>query len=76
MNQVGNSKIPPSGHHFFFTNIRSENKTREIQKRPSAGDHTSLISIRCVFFLYKLNITRFVPTGFVNHTEECNKTTQ
>jgi hypothetical protein len=31
MNQVGNSKFPPSGHLiFFFTNIRNENKTREI----------------------------------------------
>jgi hypothetical protein len=73
MNQVGNSKFPPSGHLIFvcFTNIRNENKTREIQKWPRARDRTSLISLRCVFFLYKLNITRFVPTGFVNHTEEC-----
>jgi hypothetical protein len=62
-------KFPSSGHLiFFFTNIRNENKT---QKWPRARDRTSLISLRCVFFLYKLNITRFVPTGFVNHTEEC-----
>jgi hypothetical protein len=33
MNQVGNSKIPPSGHLIFFSNnIRNENKTREILK--------------------------------------------
>jgi hypothetical protein len=72
MNQVGNSKFPPSGHLIFvcFTNIRNENKTREIQKWPRARDRTSLIPLRCVF-LYKLNVTRFVPTGFVNHTEEC-----
>jgi hypothetical protein len=31
MNRVGNSKIPPSGHLFFSTNIRNENKTREIK---------------------------------------------
>jgi hypothetical protein len=31
MNQVGNSKIPPSGHLFFFSlpNISNEHKTRE-----------------------------------------------
>jgi hypothetical protein len=32
MNQVGNSKIPPSGHLFFSTNISNESKTREIKK--------------------------------------------
>jgi hypothetical protein len=72
MNQVGNSNFPPSVHPIFFsTNIRNENNTREIQKWPRARDRTSLIFLRCVFFLYKLNITRSVPTGFVNHTEEC-----
>jgi hypothetical protein len=51
MNQVGNSKFPPSGHLIFFLiNIRNENKTREIQKWPRARDRTSLISLRCVFF--------------------------
>jgi hypothetical protein len=41
MNQVGNSKFPPSGHLIFFsTNIRNENKTREIQKWPRARDRT------------------------------------
>jgi hypothetical protein len=51
MNQVGNSKFPPSDHLIFFsTNIRNENKTREIQKWPRARDRTSLISLRCVFF--------------------------
>jgi hypothetical protein len=39
MNQVGNSKFPPSGHLIFFsTNIRNDNKTREIQKWPRARD--------------------------------------
>jgi hypothetical protein len=53
MNQVGNSKFPPSGHLFFvcFTNIRNENKNREIQKWPRARDRTSLIPLRCVFFI-------------------------
>jgi hypothetical protein len=53
MNQVGNSKFPPIGHliFFFFTNIRNENNTREIQKWPRARDRTSLISLRCVFFI-------------------------
>jgi hypothetical protein len=52
MNQVGNSKFPPNGHLIFFpTNIRNENKTREIQKWPRARDRTSLISLRCVFFI-------------------------
>jgi hypothetical protein len=41
MNQVGNSKIPPRGQ-LFFSNIRNENKTREIQKWPRARDRTSL----------------------------------
>jgi hypothetical protein len=52
MNQVGNSNFPPSVHliFFFFTNIRNENNTREIQKWPRARDRTSLISLRCVFF--------------------------
>jgi hypothetical protein len=51
MNQVGNSNFPPIGHLiFFFTNIRNENNTREIQKWPRARDRTSLISLRCVFF--------------------------
>jgi hypothetical protein len=55
MNQVGNSKFPPSGHLIFFsTNIRNENKTREIQKWPRARDRTSLISLRCVFFLIQI----------------------
>jgi hypothetical protein len=55
MNQVGNSKIPPSGHLIFFsTNIRNENKTREIQKWSSARDHTSLISLRCVFIFIQI----------------------
>jgi hypothetical protein len=41
MNQVGNSKFPRSGHLIFFsTNIRNENKTREIQKCPRARDRT------------------------------------
>jgi hypothetical protein len=41
MNQVGNLKFPPSGHLIFFsTNIRNENKTREIQKWPRARDRT------------------------------------
>jgi hypothetical protein len=41
MNQVGNSKFPPSGHLIFFsTNIRNENKTREIQKWPRTRDRT------------------------------------
>jgi hypothetical protein len=41
MNQVGNSKFPPSGHLIFFsTNIRNENKNREIQKWPRARDRT------------------------------------
>jgi hypothetical protein len=41
MNQVGNSKFPPRGHLIFFsTNIRNENKTREIQKWPRARDRT------------------------------------
>jgi hypothetical protein len=51
MNQVGDSKIPPSGHLFFSTNISNENKTRENSKKwPRARDRTSLISLRCVFF--------------------------
>jgi hypothetical protein len=52
INQVGNSKFPPSGHLIFvyFTNISNENKTREIQKWPRARDRTSLIPLRCVFF--------------------------
>jgi hypothetical protein len=33
INQVGNSKIPPSGHPFFSTNISNENKTRENSKK-------------------------------------------
>jgi hypothetical protein len=55
MNQVSNSKIPPSGRRIFFsTNIRNENKTREIQKWPRARDRTSLISLRCVFLFFFL----------------------
>jgi hypothetical protein len=55
INQVGNSKISPSGHlTFFSTNIRNEIKTREIQKWPRARDRTSLISLRCVFFLIQI----------------------
>jgi hypothetical protein len=54
MNRVGNSKIPPSAHLFFSTNIRNENKTREIQKWPRTPDRTSLISLRCVFFFLQI----------------------
>jgi hypothetical protein len=53
---VGNLKFPPSGHLILVsTNIRNKNKTREIQKKwPRARDRTSLISLRCVFFLIQI----------------------
>jgi hypothetical protein len=38
----------------FFSNIRNENKTREIQKWPRARDRTSLISLRCVFIFIQI----------------------
>jgi hypothetical protein len=55
MNQVGNSKIPPSGHLIFFLpTYAMKKKTREIQKWPRARDRTSLMSLRCVFIFIQI----------------------
>jgi hypothetical protein len=59
MNQVSNSKIPPSGHLIFFsTNIRNENKTREIQKWPRS-DRTSLIPYVVFFFFFLIQMKHY-----------------
>jgi hypothetical protein len=51
----GQFKNPTKRPSFSFTNIRNENKIREIQKWPRARDRTSLISLRCVcFFLIQI----------------------
>jgi hypothetical protein len=62
MNQVGNSKFPPSGHLIFFsTNIRNENKTREIQKWPRARDRIvhvipQVSKMKAYIFNYKIHV--------------------